>query len=194
MASPRIVTLAGALCAALAAAAPGPPAAARQDDPRLEALFAALRASPDPSAARDAANRIREIWMKSGEPRLDRLMTVGRAAMIGGNHAAALSHFDRVVAADPGYAEGWNQRAALHYLTGDYAASVRDAERALELEPRHFDALSGLGLIDARSGRLEKAVERFEGVLRMNPHARHARSNIAWLRGRMAAGGGAAGR
>ena len=159
-----------------------PPAVARQDDPRLDELFAALSTTSDPARAQATVTRIWEVWYESGDERIDRFLSTGRSAMVGGDFPKALASFDQAIAMDPEYAEAWNHRATLYYLIGNLEASAHDAERTIELEPRHFGALSGLGLIDIRSGKLEKAIEWFERALAVNPHARNARENIDWAR------------
>ena len=73
--------------------------------------------------------------------------------MQAGDYRLALAAFDDLVERNPGFAEAWNKRATLHYLMGNDEASVADIVETLELEPRHFGALSGLALIYERNGQ-----------------------------------------
>ena len=164
------------------------PAQSRQDDPRLEALFTTLQETGDPSVAGKAMAEIWEIWFDAGDERVNQFMTQGRSALAGGQFARALASFDQAIAIDPEYAEAWNQRATLYYFIGNLKASTHDAEQTLVLEPRHFGALSGLGLIHARAGELEKAITWFERAIEVNPHSRNARTNIEGLRQRLQEG------
>ena len=82
----------------------------------------------------------------------------------------------------PDYAEGWNKRATVHYLKGDYSASVIDIERTLALEPRHFGAISGMGLIFMARGDEAGALKAFKEVLKIHPHARGAQFHVEELR------------
>jgi tetratricopeptide (TPR) repeat protein len=70
----------------------------------------------------------------------------------------------------------------VHYLMGDYPASVLDIERTLELEPRHFGALSGLGLIYDAIDEPAAALRSFEAAVAINPHLETTRERIRELR------------
>ena len=91
-------------------------------------------------------------------------------AMNSGKLDAALALFDELVGLKPNFAEGWNKRAMVFYLMTSYGASMRDIARSLELEPRHFGALSGLGLINQAIGRPEVAIMAFEKASENYPH------------------------
>ena len=94
------------------------------------------------------------------------------------NPRKALMIFNELVEEVPDFAEGWNKRATLYYLFGDYAASARDIEKTLELEPRHFGALSGLGLVHMAQNQYAKAKSAFEAALLIHPHSSGVRQNI----------------
>ena len=85
------------------------------------------------------------------------------------NYPLALDVLDQVVLVKPDFAEGWNKRATVYYLLDDYAASLTDIRRTLALEPRHFGALAGLGMILEHTGHEERAIEVFRRALEINP-------------------------
>jgi tetratricopeptide (TPR) repeat protein len=89
-----------------------------------------------------------------------------------------LAALNQVVAAAPEYAEGWNTRATLLYLMGDYVASAVDVKRTLALEPRHFGAWSGLGLIYLNVGDERAALVAFSKALEWNPHLSGSRHKL----------------
>ncbi len=160
-------------------------AQAAQNDARLDGLFARLKSAANPVEARLVEEAIWQIWLISNDARTDALMARGIVAMDRGANARALAAFDDIVKILPGFAEGWNKRATVHYLMGSYEASLGDIVRTLALEPRHFGALSGRGLVNLALGREEAALEAFEAALRIHPHLPGAKSHIKALRERL---------
>ena len=157
-------------------------AAADQQDGRLGDLFARLQTTASRAEAQAAEQQIWQIWVESDDGFANRLMQAGIGAMASQQHALALEYFDRLVAHAPGFAEAWNKRATVHYLLGNYRASVLDIERTLELEPRHFGALSGLGLIYDAIDEPAAALRSFEAAVAINPHLDGTRERIEELR------------
>jgi tetratricopeptide (TPR) repeat protein len=158
------------------------PALADQQDFRLEGLFARLQTTSSRPEARAAQQQIWQIWIECDDSQADRLMQGGIQAMAARQHGLALEYFDRLVERAPDFAEGWNKRATVHYLMDDYEASVLDIERTLELEPRHFGALSGLGMIYDAIGKPAAALRSFEAAVAINPHLDGTRQRIDELR------------
>ena len=154
------------VCAALLA----PPAHADQTNAKLPSLFAGLKAAPGLPQAHAIEIEIWRIWMMHGNPEIDRRMASGVLDMNHGNLKRSLRAFDDVVADAPKFAEGWNKRATVYYMMGQYEASVRDIHRTLDLEPRHFGALSGLGLIFDAIGNGAAAIKVWERALAIHPH------------------------
>ena len=144
-------------------------ALASQTDPRLDALFAELLAAQDPGGAAGIEAKIWAIWLESEDPFVEGQLSLGVDAMNQQDFRKALTAFDALVAKRENFAEGWNRRATLFYLMGDFAASVADIRRTLELEPRHFGALSGLALIREAQRRPFEALEALEKVMSIHP-------------------------
>ena len=152
-----------------------------QTDPKLDALFAALAVADTSSEAAVIEERIWSLWLETDRPEVEESLGRGILAMNLGNHAAALLAFDAVVAAAPRLAEGWNRRATLHFLMGNFEASVRDIDATLALEPRHFGALSGLAMIREAQERPFEALEALEKVQRIHPRMPHLAERVARL-------------
>lgn len=176
----RTARCARTLCLLLALG-PGVNAYADQRDERLDPLFEELREASDPLEAAVLERRIWGIWMQSGDDELDQLVVRGMLAMQRRDTERALAVFDEVVERAPLYAEGWNKRATVHWLRDEYAESMSDIQRTLELEPRHFGALSGMGLIFDELDDPVGALRAFQAVLRINPQARGAQARVEAL-------------
>lgn len=158
---------------------------ADQDDPRLDDLFARLQAATEPAVVERISRRIWALWRQHEDARVAASMERGARALAAGEHARAESIYGEVIARDPGYAEGWNKRATARYLRGHFAAAAADIRRTLILEPRHFGALAGLGLVYMEIGREHAALAAFREALAINPHLPGARANVERLRRRL---------
>lgn len=169
------------LATLVVAALTGAPARAAQDDPRLAALFAALKSAPSDEAASAAERQIWQIWTENKNPEIERLMREGIAAMQEDDQDSALDAFDAVIKYDKNFAEGWNKRATVEFAMGNYPAGIADIERTLALEPRHFGALSGLGQIYLALDRKKLALKAFRAALAIDPHLAEVRHAVEEL-------------
>lgn len=170
--------------AAILASLPSP-AWADQTDARLDGLFEVLATTSDMEAARAAEAEIWRIWIESGSEEIDALMVGGMVAMSTQRLEDAIALFGQITERAPEFAEGWNKRATAYYLNDDHVASVRDIQRTLVLEPRHFGAISGMGLIFLGRGDEAGALAAFEAVLVIHPGAPGARQRVEELRKRL---------
>jgi tetratricopeptide (TPR) repeat protein len=165
-----------------------PQSHADQNDPALNGLFERLRTVDDPAAGGRLTNRIWVLWRRIDDPELAAAMEQGIVALRTDRHAEAERRFSEVIEARPDYAEAWNKRATVRYLRGRYAPAAADIRRTLALEPRHFGALAGLGLVYMQLERYRAAIESFERALAINPWLDGTRENIAIARERLRAG------
>jgi len=154
---------------------------ANQNDTRLDSLFSQLQITGSGQKARTIEKFIWKIWRESGDESVDQLMVDGVKAMGGGNYEGALIAFNSIVKGAPNFAEGWNKRATLYWLMGDFEKSVEDINRTLALEPRHFGALSGLAMIRESQERPLDALQAFERALKIYPAMPNAAERIRKL-------------
>lgn len=154
------------------------PAQADQNDPRLDDLFAELQTASDDARLQQIENSIWAIWMQHDNEAVQRLMQLGTERMNRRQYSEALLVFSQLVESFPDFAEAWNKRATLYYLMGDLERSLADIAHTLALEPRHFGALSGQGLIFVERQELQAAKESFEQLLEVHPHSPAARANL----------------
>lgn len=136
---------------------------------RLDGLFAQLKSARTDEEARLVEARIWQAWFHTDNGDVAQVMSRVHFAMRAGMLELALGELDKVVALDPDYAEGWNRRATVLFLLKRDRDSVRDIQRVLALEPRHFGALSGLGLIHMRAGNWTSALKSFRRAVGINP-------------------------
>jgi len=94
----------------------------------------------------------------------------------------ALDKFNEVIQLAPDLAEGWNKRATIFYLMKKFDRSVKDIAQTLKLEPRHFGALSGLGLINQVIGQTNAAIKAFEQALDINPHLSSLKDKVTKMK------------
>lgn len=144
--------------------------AVHEREHRLDSLFDLLKDAPSAAEAQTIEIEIWKLWTVTGESDLDSTMFVGITAMRRGNLQRALTLFDQLIIDAPEFAEAWNKRATIHFMLGNHEASIADITRTLLLEPRHFGALSGLGMIFADIGREKAAIRAFESALSIHPH------------------------
>jgi tetratricopeptide (TPR) repeat protein len=160
--------------------------AADQTDERLDRLFATLQSSHDDSVLLETEATIWEIWYDSGEQTVDEKMELAAEMMRAHDLVAAERVYTEIVEQLPGFSEGWNRRATVRYYLGDYAGSLADIEETLRLEPRHFGAIWGLGMILGSQRDYERAIFAFERLLEIKPNSIDARPRIELLKRQMA--------
>lgn len=151
--------------------------AAEDESPKVETVddLLARLADPEEEEWEKVQEQILRLWSRSGSDSMDLLLTRGRAALRDGDMVKALHHFSALVDHAPGFAEGWNARATAFFMHGEYGQALADIERALALEPRHFGALSGLGLILDQLDEDEAALRAYRETLKLNPHIERIR-------------------
>jgi tetratricopeptide (TPR) repeat protein len=125
--------------------------------------------APDAMAARIISDRIWAYWTNPTDPPLAVRMHDVLVARQSGDFVGAIALTSRLIADYPDYAEGWNQRATLYYIIGNLEASIDDCARVLELEPRHFGALSGRALIHLQLGQRALALKDMAAALALHP-------------------------
>ena len=132
-------------------------------------LVKALR-DPDEVVRALAEHSLWEVWSRSGDPAVDDLFQIGIEQLNQRNAPAAIETFSEIIKKRPEFAEGWNKRATLYYLIGEYDKSLADCEEVLKRNPVHFGVLSGFGMIYLQQGKPEKALEYFQRALGVNPN------------------------
>jgi tetratricopeptide (TPR) repeat protein len=136
-----------------------------------------------------AESAVWQVWMRSGDPAVDKLLKDGIRQMEEGHMGQAVDSFTRVIERRPEFAEGWNKRATAYYLMGDLDQSLKDCDEVIERNPSHFGALSGYGLIYTAKGELEKALSYFERAIQINPNMPGVQQSIEMIQYRLGKSG-----
>jgi tetratricopeptide (TPR) repeat protein len=184
----RILPLALALAAIVlgdARAQPSgtPPAPAPEaiGELSLDELFGKLAEDGESPAGARIEEEILTRFNRSGSDTSDLLLSWAAQAIEDKDFPLALDVLDQIVVIKPEFAEAWNKRATVYYLLDDYSAALGDIRQVLALEPRHFGALSGLGLILESMDRREEAIEVFRRTLEINPRLEKVRESLERL-------------
>ena len=134
----------------------------------LPQLIAALH--DDDGVARDLAEQAAwQVWSRSGDAQIDELFQLGLRQM-GTNPEAAVATFSEIIERMPAFAEGWNKRATLYFMLGDYERSLADCDEVMKRNPNHFGALAGYGQIYVRLEEYELALDYLRRALAINPN------------------------
>ncbi|RUV31959.1 MAG: hypothetical protein EOS23_20700 [Mesorhizobium sp.] len=157
------------------------PPVATTREARLDQLFVDLKRERNEKAAERIAARISHEWSQSGSASIDLMMQWSQKAAEEKKFDVALDFLDQVVTLQPAYAEGWNRRATVHFMMNNFGKSMADIDRTLQLEPRHFGALSGLAQIMAVTGHKQSALEAWQRVLSIYPMMRSAQDQVGTL-------------
>jgi tetratricopeptide (TPR) repeat protein len=136
----------------------------------LDRLFEALKIAPDDESAKYVENRIWAIWLASTSDTANLLMGRVKAAVDGQDYDLAIKLLNAVIDIKPDFVEAWNRRATVYYAKKDFGLALADIHHVLAQEPRHFGALSGLGIILEEMGDDKHALEAFRRALAIHPH------------------------
>jgi tetratricopeptide (TPR) repeat protein len=144
-------------------------------------LAAALR--DDDALVRKLAERAMwEVWSRSGDPAVDRLLASGIEQMSAREGELAVQTFTEVIRRRPDFAEGWNKRATVYYLMGEYQKSLADCDEVMKRNPYHFGALSGYGMIYLQLDQPAKALDYFQRALKVNPNLDSINQTVEMLK------------
>jgi tetratricopeptide (TPR) repeat protein len=144
------------------------------------ALLRALR-DADEGTRVNAEQALWMIWARSGDPEVDKLYQAGVEQMNGGEIQQGIATFTRIIRLKPGFAEGWNKRATLYFLSGEYHKSLADCAQVIKRNPYHFGALAGYGQIYLRLEDYPRSLEYFRRARELNPNMDSVRLNILLL-------------
>lgn len=139
-------------------------------DDALDSLFAKLQRARGEDESRLAEQKIWEMWSQSDSATADVLLKQAVVAMNTGDNRSSFRILNQLIETYPSYAEAWNKRATLNFMIGRYNDSLADIDKVLDLEPRHFGALAGRGMIYRAQDKWGDALDAFRQAIRINPN------------------------
>jgi tetratricopeptide (TPR) repeat protein len=122
------------------------------------------------------------VWSRSGDAAVDRLLASGIEQMNAREGELAVQTFTEVIRRRPDFAEGWNKRATVYYLMGEYQKSLTDCDEVMKRNPYHFGALSGYGMIYLQLDQPAKALDYFQRALKVNPNLDSINETVEMLK------------
>jgi tetratricopeptide (TPR) repeat protein len=135
----------------------------------LDRLFEALKVAPDDDSAKYVENRIWAIWLGTTSDTANLLMGRVKTAVDGKDLDLAIKLLNAIIDIKPDFVEAWNRRATVYYTKKDFGRALADIHEVLAREPRHFGALSGLGIILQELGDDKRALDVFRRALAVHP-------------------------
>ena len=148
------------------------------DTVTLDTLFVELEKAPSLAEAQRVERIIWAKWHWHKIPRLSQKLRLGSTYLQENNFKKALYIFNNIIKEAPAFSEAYNKRATTYFLMKKYDKSLMDIKVTLTLEPRHFGALSGMGLIFMNRGDFQRALMAFTAVLKIYPFSISAAANM----------------
>jgi tetratricopeptide (TPR) repeat protein len=147
----------------------------------LQPLFNRLCNTHEASEAQQAEDLIWSAWMAHPHAAAAAVLDRATGDIAARRYDIAETRLVRLIRLCPGYAEAWHKLGTLYYLLGQDEESVRSFHRTLEIEPRHFAALSSTGEILLGRDHHAGALLSFQSALRLNPHLESVRERVRSL-------------
>jgi tetratricopeptide (TPR) repeat protein len=148
----------------------------------IDFLFGALKAAPDDASAKAVEDRIWAVWTGAGNETTNLLMSRAKKAADDKDYDLAIRMLSSIIEIKPDFTEAWNRRATVYFLKKDYVNSMADIGKVLAREPRHFAALSGLGLIMQDIGDDKHALEAYRKALEIYPRLKGMEEKVKTLK------------
>lgn len=141
------------------------------EDSRSEMLnlIARAQAAETFTDGRRVSNQMWKVWLRAPDEAAQAVLDAGMKRRDVADFAGAIAEYDKLVAYCPTYAEGFNQRAYINFLTENYDAALVDLDIALDLQPYHIAAQSGRALTLMKMGRIEEARAQMLIAVENNP-------------------------
>ena len=141
-----------------------------QSNEKIEVLLDELALAQSSNEALSIRKQIWSLWLdgyndQKNKQRIDFALKLFNS----GDLEKADRAFSEIIKLEPGYVEGWNKRATLKFLLGDFNLSLLDIQEVLKRQPRHFGAISGSGLIHMHNKNFKDAYNSYKKLSQIDP-------------------------
>ena len=144
---------------------------ANDNKKEFDKLFIQLKSALNFENSKKIEDKIWNLWTTHpSQDRLTKLLSKGSLFMSENKLEEAYEIFTKVIDKDPNWAEAWNKRATVLYLMGRYELSQSDINKVLQIEKRHFGALTGQGLVQIALKNYEKAIDSYIEAHKIHPY------------------------
>jgi len=150
-------------------------------DYRSNAALGRALHDPDRGVRMLAENGISSVWCRVGDAAQRKSLQAVIDLVAQRRNETAARRATRLIAAAPWIAETWNQRALAHFGLKKFVESIRDCEQALEINPYHFGAATGMAQCHLQLGNRAAALECFHRALALNPNLEGVRAHVQYL-------------
>jgi tetratricopeptide (TPR) repeat protein len=141
-----------------------------------------LLRDPDDGVRAMAERAVWQVWSRAGDPEIDALFQRGVEQMNQGEAGSAIDTFTAIIRKKPDFAEGWNKRATIYFLIGEYEKSLADCAEVVKRNPDHFGVLAGYGQIYVQLDQPERALDYFQRALKVNPNLHQVEAAVEQLK------------
>ena len=146
------------------------PVKSDQFDSRLPDLFDELYLSQNNKQINNITRKIWDIWHETNDIKIEADFYRGIESMRTQDLIMSVAFFTKVIKNKPSFAEAWNKRATAYFMMGEFDKSMFDINQTLILEPRHFGALDGMGLIFMHLQQYNEAIKIYDQMLSIFPN------------------------
>ena len=141
-----------------------------QSNEKIEVLLDELALAQSSNEALSIRKQIWSLWLdgykdQKNKQKIDFALKLFNS----GDLEKADRAFSEIIKLEPGYVEGWNKRATLKFLLGDFNRSLLDIQEVLKRQPRHFGAISGSGLIHMHNKNFKDAYNSYKKLSQIDP-------------------------
>ena len=156
--------------------------ASSKENNRIELLLDNLASSLSPSESGLIRREVWSLWLegyidRTNKNKIDEALDLFNA----GKLEQAKIAFSEIIELDPDYVEGWNKRATVKFLLGDFHGSLKDIEEVLKRQPRHFGAISGSGLIHIHNSNFIEAYKSYKKLIEIDPQNEDSKRYLPML-------------